>query len=390
VGTGWRTVLVGGLGKGGKAYYALDITDPNSVNINTGQSTAESTVATRVLWEFTHSDLGYTYGEATAVKTKKYGWVLIFGSGYNNTDGKGYFFIVNPRTGELIQKIGTGEGAPTAQAGLAHVQAYVLDRTDNTADSVYAGDLLGNLWRLDLRDANGVYPAPVKLARLTDSSNNPRPVTTRPTLIVQPGSLKRWVTVGTGRLLDASDVASTQPQAMYAIQDGNALSFNVTAPTGFTFPITTTQLLQLTDLTKVATLNTNTQIGWYVDLGLTAGQGWRVISDPSSFYGSVEFTTTLPGGDACSPSGTSRVYSIDLGTGQSDLVADDGTTVIAYNAAMEGMATEQRSYGIDDNGKIRRMLVVGDTKGKTKGVKTKQLTAPGLRRLNWRELPLAN
>ncbi len=389
-GTHWRTVLLGGLGKGGRSYYALDITDPGSINIITGQSTAESTVAGRVLWEFTDSDLGYTYGEPTAVKTKAYGWVLIFGSGYNNADGKGYFFIVNPRTGALIQKISTGEGATAAQAGLAHVQAFVLDRSDNTADSVYAGDLLGNLWRLDLRAADGAYPAPVKLATLTDSNNNPRPVTTRPTIIVQPGTLKRWVTVGTGRLLDTEDVASTQSQAMVAIMDGNGLAFNSSAPAGFSFPITPAELLQLTDLTRPTALDTTRQIGWYVDLGLTTGQGWRVITDPSAFYGSVEFTTTLPGGNACSPSGKSRVYSIDLGTGQSDLVAGDGSTPIAFNETIEGMATEQRSYGINENGTVKRMLVVGDNKGKTKGVKTKQMVAPGLRRLNWRELPLAH
>jgi type IV pilus assembly protein PilY1 len=43
VGTVWKTILVGGLNKGGKAYYALDITDPASP---------------KLLWEFTHSNLG--------------------------------------------------------------------------------------------------------------------------------------------------------------------------------------------------------------------------------------------------------------------------------------------------------------------------------------------
>ncbi len=390
-GTDWRTVLVGGLGKGGKAYYALDVTNPGGIDMAATASTTETGVATRVLWEFSHPDLGYTFGEPTAVKTKKYGWVLIFGSGYNNTDGKGYFFIVNPRTGVLIDKFTTGVGTTTAQAGMAHVQAFVLDRSDNTADSVYAGDLLGNLWRLDLRAADGLYPAPVKLATLTDSSNNPRPVTSRPEIIVQPGTLKRWVTVGTGRLLDSSDVASTQAQALYAVQDGTGLAFNAVAPTGFSFPITTAKLRKLTDLTQTVVLNSATEIGWYVDLGLSgAGQGWRVITDPSSFYGSVEFTTTLPGGDACNPSGTSRLYSINLGTGQSDLLADDGVTTLAYAAVSEGVATEQRSYGVEENGNFQRGLVVGTSEGGNERKKTKQLTAPGLRRLNWRELPLAN
>ena len=39
----------------------------------------------------------------------------------------------------------------------------------------------------------------------------------------------------------------------------------------------------------------------------------------------------LPGGDACNATGNSRVYSINLDTGQSDLMAADGTTPIAYS-----------------------------------------------------------
>jgi type IV pilus assembly protein PilY1 len=104
----WRTILVGGMGKGGRGYYALDITNPAGM-------TTEALVATKVLWEISsaHPDfteLGFTYGEPTAVKTRKWGWVLIFASGYNNSDGKGWFFIVNPRNGALLEKISTGAG----------------------------------------------------------------------------------------------------------------------------------------------------------------------------------------------------------------------------------------------------------------------------------------
>ena len=55
-GTDWRTMLVGGLGKGGKSLYAIDVTDPSAM-------TSETAVAGKVLWEFSHADLGYTYGE---------------------------------------------------------------------------------------------------------------------------------------------------------------------------------------------------------------------------------------------------------------------------------------------------------------------------------------
>ncbi len=384
-GTDWRSVLVGGMGKGGKSYFAIDVTNPAAF-------TSESVVATKVLWEFSHPDLGYTYGEPAAVKTRKYGWVLVFGSGYGNTDGKGYFFIVNPRNGTLLEKISTGVGNTTTEAGLAHVKAFVLDRTDNTADSVYGGDLLGNLWRLDLRaGSNDTIPAPQKLATLLDANNDPRPVTSRPSIIIQPITNTRWVAVGTGQLLDASDAPSAQMQAMYAIKDGTGLGFNATAPTGFSFPFTSSKLLKLTDLTQAITLNTTTQIGWYVELGTSSGQGWRMISDPTSYYGSVEFTTMLPNGDACNPSGSSRVYAIELGTGQSSLVGSDDVTPIPYSTALVGVATEQRSYAVDDGtGNRKRRYVACSSNGGCAVIKTKQPSALGLRRLNWRELPLAN
>ena len=78
----------------------------------------------------------------SVVKTAKYGWVVIFTSGYNNSDGKGYFFIVNPRTGALLEAVATSDGSTTSPLNMAHHTAYVPDYTDFTSDSVYAGDLL--------------------------------------------------------------------------------------------------------------------------------------------------------------------------------------------------------------------------------------------------------
>ena len=386
-GTDWRTVLVGGLGKGGKSYYAIDITDPSAMG-------TETAAAAKVLWEFSHPDLGYTYGEPVAVKTRRHGWVLIFGSGYNNTDGKGYFFIVNPRTGVLIERIGTGVGSASASAGLAHVQAFVLDRSDNTADAAYAGDLQGNIWRLDLTGSSGNYgrtgvdPNPVRLATLTDAANQALPVTSKPLIVVQPVTNRRWVTVGTGRLLDVPDIASGQTQAMHAIIDGTGLAFNATAPIGFAFPLGRSHLKELTDLTQPVTFNLSTEMGWTVSLGNgTGGQGWRVISDPTAFYGVVEFTAMLPSGDACNPSGTSRIYAIDLGTGQSNLAINANSNVRrAYSDDVSGLVTEQRSLSVAG----KRVLLGCNSTGTCKKIDTPPVGTQTLRRLNWRELQLAN
>ena len=380
-GTDWRSVLVGSMGKGGKSYFAIDVTDPSTM-------TSETAVAGKVLWEFSHTDLGYTYGEPTAVKTRKWGWVLIFGSGHNNTDGKGYFFIVNPRTGALLEKVGTGLGSTSAPAGMAHVQSYVLDRTDGTADAIYAGDLLGNLWRLDVTATSGAYPTPTKLAELTNASNAAVPVTSRPLIVVHPRLNRRYVVVGTGKLLDSTDISSTQSQAFVAIMDGNGNTFNSSAalPAGMTFPIQRGNLVQHTDLTLPVTVPPATKIGWWLDLGTAAvGTGWRVITDASSFYGIVTFVSMLPNADACNPSGISRVYSIDVGTGESQLIDTAGAT-IAYSTVLSGVVIEHRTYSVAG---VPR-LIAGNDAGASASLRRRGTAGLGLRRLNWRELPLAD
>ena len=375
-GTQWRTVLVGSLGKGGKSYFALDVTDP-SMGIVAGDTNAqaEAKVAGKALWEFSHANLGFTYGVPSAVKTRKYGWVLIFGSGYNNADGKGYFFIVNPRTGALLETVGTGVGSASAQAGLAHVQSFILDRTDGTADAVYAGDLLGNVWRLDVTAATGSYPAPVQLAQLTNATGSAVPITVRPMVMEHPKTRTRYVTVGSGKLLDTGDIASSQPQVFAAIMDGTGTAFGGLLPAGVSYPILRTNLAQQTNLMLPVTVGTS-QRGWWLDLDA----GWRVISESAAFNGAVSFASMLPNAEECSPSGKSRVYSVDVLSGQSELVGSQAFI------AVDDQVIEVKNLNVGGT----RRLYAGDIKGKVTSTPVNPPTPLGLTRLNWRELPLAD
>jgi type IV pilus assembly protein PilY1 len=385
-GTDWRTILVGGLGKGGRAVYALDITNPTGV-------TSEAGAVSRVLWEFTDPDLGFVYGEPAVVKTRRHGWVVVVGSGYNNADGRGYLFFLNPRTGALLDKVSTGAGSAGNQAGLAHVQAFLLDRTDGTADAVYAGDLLGNLWRVDLT-GTGAIPAPLRLAVLQDSLGNPLPVTSRPLVVVHPETNWRYVTVGTGRLLDVSDSANSQNQRFYAILDGNGSKFaranGADLPSGISYPIRTNHLRQLTNLTESITLDLSREVGWYLDLGLVAGVSWRVINDATSFYGTVAFTAMQPGGslNPCEPGGNSRVYAIDLGSGRSRLTSTANPTrttpVVPFLSTLPGVVTDLRFFSA--NGKPR--LIGGTDTGATGALHGNWGVSGTMRRMNWREVIL--
>lgn len=369
----WRSILIGGLGKGGKSYYAIDVTDPATM-------TTEAAVAGRVLWEFTDADLGYTYGEPAVVKTRKYGWVVILVSGYNNADGQGYFFIVNPRTGALLEKISTGFGSITASAGLAHVNTYVNDRSDATADSAYAGDLYGNVWRWDLTGTSGFYPAPTRIATLTDPiDGNVQPVTSRPRIEIQRSTSKRFVLFGTGRLLETSDLGDTQEQSFYAVADGLANRFDITGP----FPIARTNMTANVDPLVGLTNAPATSRGWYINLGRSpspANIGWRVISEPTVFSGMVSWASILPNGDACNPAGISRVYATNYGTGMSVLRNETGGSIVY--ASLQGVVTDLQFFSVGGTPR----LIAGTDTGSLSSLPGNFTEPTTLRRLNWREL----
>ena len=420
-GTDWRSIVVGGMGKGGKRVYALDLTDLSNVN-------SETSAATKVLWEFTDADMGYLYGAPLVTKLAQYGWVVIVPAGMNNTSGKNHLYILNARTGALLQRVdtpvGTGSqldgGSAASPSGMTALAAYYQDVTAVLAESVYAGDLRGGVWRFDLRATTGAYPAGVKIVQATDPAGTAEPITTAPVIVIQPGSNRRFIAFGTGQMLAASDINSTQVQRMYAVVDGNAGVFNTatTLPAGVSFPVVTSNLQQLTNITAPTTIDFTQQMGWY----LNANGGYRIITDPAYFGGTVAFAATLPTNtNPCNPSGASILYALDLGTGYTQFT--NNATYIA-----PGFAVTDMRFVKQDNGAIT-LLTGGstDTTGVTYGSATtavpgsttgtttcapgdtqcmaaacsssagsqnnnctKQGAGTGSQLLNWREVPLRN
>lgn len=364
----WRSVLIGGLGKGGKSFYALDVTDPGTIS-------SETILATKVLWEFSDADMGYSYGAPVVVKTKKYGWVVVLTSGYTDSSANtpGYLYFLNPATGALLEKVSTGTG--TVSHGLAQASAYIQDFTDNTADAIYVGDLDGQLWRFDVtaaRASTGNYPAPAKLATATDASGTAQPITTQPLIEISPSTKKRYVMFGTGRLLDASDLGTSGGQSFYAIIDGTTPAF-ATAPAT---PYTRSSLTAVTDLTVGVPLS-STSPGWYTDLGSVNGIGLRVLLNPTAYNGTVAFSSLQTNADACNPNGTSRLYAIDFATGKTQL--DSGAAYTQYSSAI----VDTKFVQVD--GKVR--LVTTDATGVRKQEPLKPPTTTPLRLTNWREIP---
>lgn len=382
----WRTLLIGGLGKGGKGYYAIDVTDPTTW-------TGEPEVAGKVLWEFTDPRMGYSYGRPSVVKTKKHGWVVIFTSGYNNSDGVGYFFIVNPRNGELLDAVATPKDS-VGPLNMGEHTAYVPDYSDMTADAVYAGDLMGNVWRLDLTRADGDYEPPEPIARLINTAGDPQPVTVRPLVEVDPSSKKRYVLIGTGKLLADSDMRNSSVQSFYAIVDGKGaygkFYTKSTLPSGVGFPIERDELERNTNLLEGIGSKPASAMGWYFDLPTSNGIAQRVNVTPTANRGIVAFVANLPNGEACDPGGSGTVYAATFSDGQTVLVSSDGGDLVASTTPIDGILTEVTINRV--KGKLRLYVGGGDAEGKPViGKAPANLsTAGGLKQLNWRGVTTAD
>ena len=204
-----KTILVGGVGAGGKGLYALDITDPTA--------STESAAASKILWEITpttinnvsntaYADLGNTYGIPLIVKLSDGTSAAIVGNGYNNQgSNQAVLYVINLLTGAKIAGItasvsGTSNSSPN---GLSSPTALDTDH-DGKVDYVYAGDINGNLWKFDIRNIS----SPVVTKLFTTSPA--QPITGRPAVSLHPNG-GYLVNFATGRMFtsaDATDAAT--------------------------------------------------------------------------------------------------------------------------------------------------------------------------------------
>ena len=322
----WKTILVGGLNSGGRGYYALDVTDPTTpkglweVSV---RATASCPSATILTVDKTDCDLGLTYGNPIITKLASGKWVVLVTSGYNNVspgDGKGYLYVIDAITGVIIKKIKAANagqsldpGDSTTPLGLAKINNWVDDATaNNTTLRVYAGDLMGNVWRFDT-DAGTAYA----IAHLTDDSNVAQSITTKPELGEVGG--KSMIFVGTGRYLGTNDLVSSQVQTMYGIKDiteGVAPTTPIDARGG---TLVAQTLTNTTDGTGAAvrTLTSNAvdlsnKDGWRIDLPT---KGERVNVDPRLVLGTLLVLSNVPENSACTPGGFSFLNFFDYKNG---------------------------------------------------------------------------
>jgi type IV pilus assembly protein PilY1 len=170
----WHSWLVGGLGPGGNAIFALDVSDPttfaesNAANLVIGEwNPSTITCANATVAPSCGNNLGNTYGTPQIRRLHDGKWAVIFGNGLGSVSGDAGIFVmtIDPVTGAgSFYYLSTNTGSPSSPNGITFASPADLDG-DHITDYVYAGDLQGNLWRFDLTDNSesswAVSPGPL-------------------------------------------------------------------------------------------------------------------------------------------------------------------------------------------------------------------------------------
>ena len=364
----WHTVLVGTTGAGGKGVFALDITDSTNFasnpvlwEVSTTDTPAGSVLpaATDLKTDTTafrgfENNLGYTLPQASIGKMHNGSWVAIVANGYGSTNHLAVLYIIDIKTGAIIRAIDTKTGSATADNGLSSPFAADVDG-DGIIDAIYAGDLLGNMWKFDVSSdtpsqwkvaygASGT-PAPLFTAcsdatSTTTCDATRQPITNKPQVgkVKLPQTAGVMVYFGTGKYFETTDndTVGTKTQAFYGIWDQCPLANSTPTPTGTCSTVTKDKLVAqsilveqkfVTTIPAVAATATTPAIpeiknteeiritsqntvdyttagnkkGWYIDFidvnstaTPKANRGERIVSASLLRGGRIIFATLIP------------------------------------------------------------------------------------------------
>lgn len=148
---------------GGAAIFALDVTDPTQFSEGNASKTVigEWTPTTLTCSQQTVTacgvNLGNTYGTPQIRRFHSGQWGFVFGNGYGTANGASgiYIALLDTSTGKPTFYYYPTSLTPssTTPNGIAYPSSADFD-LDHTVDYIYAGDLLGNVWRFDVTSQN--------------------------------------------------------------------------------------------------------------------------------------------------------------------------------------------------------------------------------------------
>lgn len=292
----WRTILVGTLGRGGRGVYALDVTDPTDVQL---------------LWEKTATDIsgmGNALGKPVIAQVADGDWRVFIGNGPNSSGGIAQLVTIRLNNG-AVTTMSTGVAGDN---GLSGPNVWNTGTTD-FVDTVYAGDLRGNLWKFTNLAGSATATS---IFQATDGATA-QPITAAPLVARNPSNNDTWVYFGTGKYVNEADLSDTSVQTWYGLIDrGTTISGrSALQHVAITGEETLANGLGARVINSVTTPSVN---GWYIDLisPVRGAEGERMVV-PNFFQGlALVGTTRIPDNTSvCDPSGRGWVMAINPFTG---------------------------------------------------------------------------
>lgn len=294
----WKTVLVGTLGAGGKAVFALDVTDPDEVQF---------------LWEKNSTQvpaLGNNLSKPVITQTADGQWKVLMGNGPNSTGDKAQLLMFDISNGNATT-IDTGEGNNNGLSGVTAWSTYA----DGITDVLYAGDVRGNVWKFKPSTNTATKLFTAKYHNNPNSTGgNIQPITSTLLAGMDPENSDFWLFFGTGQYLSQSDLTDTSPQSWYGLKIKNDSLIEYEDLVKRRVLVETTNGAMAVRVSDVASEgDLEEKSGWYFNL---PQNGERMVI-PNIFQGDALIgTVRIPDAtDICKPTGRGFVVAINPFTG---------------------------------------------------------------------------
>jgi len=245
------------------------VTDPGALR-------TETDLAAAALWEFSDPDLGNSLGAPafSAIRANP-GFAVFFGNG--ESTGAAVIYALDAQTGAVIAKLdlcarsaGACGSGPNGVAALTLVNASGMYSAP--ADRIYAGDLQGNLWRIDIASPDPSAWAVATIFRARDADGLAQPIVAPPAVSFVPGFPRQvgdFVLFGTGSpALDKPPGGGRYPvQSLYGVVDTGDTRVRTRADLDARI-----LLPNAADATnRSGSASADPGDGWYMDLGFRTG-----------------------------------------------------------------------------------------------------------------------
>ncbi|MCP4598357.1 PilC/PilY family type IV pilus protein [Neptuniibacter sp.] len=342
--------LFAGMRRGGRNYYALDVTDRSKPELKwvirggSGGTTG-------------FGELGYSWSKPKPITINYDGTnlqLLLFAGGYDpsqdtnttrSTDTMGRaIYMVDPDTGELFWSAGISNAHDLTLADMNYSipsDVNPIDiNNDGKTDQLYVGDMGGQVWRFDINNgaetkADLVTGGVIADLSVSSSTVNNRRFYYPPDISLNVSGSNRVLAIGIGSGWRASPLNTEVQDRYYVIKEFDHI---FEAPQSYT-KLTESDLYDATynliaegdesekedAIAKLSNGSDRTAEGWYIRL-LNSGE--KVLAASLTVNSQIIFVTYEPKAPdevTCEPkNGTSRAYLVKVLTAEpvSDITGD--------------------------------------------------------------------